>query len=96
MECNHKKNCPYIEKTKIYYLPKKILNVKACPICNSEMERTTFPVKYFLSNQEKAYSLNGYRCVGCNQAFINEELYKNFTKSKDENMLNLSFQEWKV
>lgn len=96
MECNHQKNCLHMEKTRIYYLSKKILNEKVCPICNSEMERTIFPVKYLLPNKDKDYFLNGYWCFGCKQAFINEELYKNFTKSKDETMLNISFQEWKV
>lgn len=94
MKCNHQENCPYIKKPKIYYIPKEVLKAKNCPKCNCEMEHTSFQVLYTSNGSKREYSLNGYWCQTCMQAFINKELFMSFTKNKDVTQFNIKFQEW--
>ena len=80
----------------IYIISKEKAKDKYCPCCNLKAEHKMYDIKYAKDNIASLAVINHLQimyCEHCNKKFMNRNVYKTYTKTKNLNDINIEFVE---
>lgn len=80
----------------IYIISKEKAKNKYCPCCNLKAEHKMYDIKYVKDNIASLAVTNRLQimhCEHCNKKFINRNVYKTYTRTKNLNDINIEFVE---
>lgn len=92
--CASPTSCKYYSNKVIYILSMQEFKQRICPCCKEKTEEKKIEVHY-VKNQNPFLSVTNQllalRCDKCKMSFINENLFKNYTRTKDLDCLDVKF-----
>lgn len=95
--CATSASCKYYSNKKAYILSKQKFKQRICPNCGMIMEEEKFKIHYAKNQNSSSLVTNilpTLKCICCNRNFIHENLFKDYTRTKDLDCLDVKFVEY--
>lgn len=92
--CTSPDSCKYYSNKIVYILSVMQFKHKNCPNCGMFMEEDKLKIHYVKNNNPFLSITNlllTLKCRSCNKNFINENLFKDYTRTKDLDCLDIKF-----
>lgn len=90
------KNPVDVNKDIIYIISKEKAKEKHCPCCNLKAEHKMYDIKYVKDNIKSLAVINHLQimyCEHCDKKFMNRNVYKTYTQTKNLNDIDVEFVE---